>query len=226
MAIQIAVIGGGFTGAVAAIQLLHLVDRPFDLAIIEPDEHLGRGLAYGRAEPFHLLNVRAGKLGAIHGQPNDFAIWARDEAFGVQPRLNQSEPAWAFLPRRFFGTYVEQRLRCAISRRPDVRVAHLRSTAKCVRRSADGFEVLLDNGAAVPSHFVILATGTVLHHHIYEIRSAEDAAAALKPLAGKTSYILFSIGVIGTSFLIIPVLSGSISYILGEAFHWKTGFNK
>src|SRR4029077_19155576 len=47
----------------------------------------------------------------------------------------------------------------AISRRPDVRVAHLRSTAKRVRRSADGFEVLLDNGGALPAHFVILATG-------------------------------------------------------------------
>lgn len=80
--------------------------------------------------------------------------------------------------------------------------------------------------AVLIMYFVILATGTVLHQHIYEIRSAEDAAAALKPLAGKTSYVLFSIGVIGTSFLIIPVLSGSISYILGEAFNWKTGFNK
>ena len=80
--------------------------------------------------------------------------------------------------------------------------------------------------AAVIMYFVILTTGTVLHHHIYEINSAADAAAALKPLAGKTSYLLFSIGIIGTSFLIIPVLSGSISYILGEAFNWKTGFNK
>ena len=127
--------------------------------IIEPDEHLGRGLAYGRAAPFHLLNVRAGKLGVINGQPNDFAIWARDEAFGVRPRPSQSEPTRAFLSRRSFGTYVEQRLRRAISRRPDVHVAHLRSTAKRVRRSADGFEVLLDNRAVVPSHFVILATG-------------------------------------------------------------------
>ena len=76
-------------------------------------------------------------------------------------------------------------------------------------------------------YFVILTTGTILHNsHIYEINTVKDAAAALKPLAGKASYVLFSIGIISTAFLIIPVLSGSISYILSEAFDWKSGFNK
>jgi Mn2+/Fe2+ NRAMP family transporter len=76
-------------------------------------------------------------------------------------------------------------------------------------------------------YFVILTTGTVLHsNHIHEINTVKDAASALKPLAGNVSYILFSIGIISTAFLIIPVLSGSISYILSEAFNWKSGFNK
>ena len=76
-------------------------------------------------------------------------------------------------------------------------------------------------------YFVILTTGTVLHNNnIYEISTVKDAASALKPLAGNASYILFSIGIISTAFLIIPVLSGSVSYILSEAFNWKSGFNK
>ncbi len=81
--------------------------------------------------------------------------------------------------------------------------------------------------AVLIMYFVILTTGTVLHNnHIYEINTVQDAAAALKPFAGKVSYILFSIGIIGTSFLIIPVLTGSISYILADAFNWKAGFDK
>ena len=81
--------------------------------------------------------------------------------------------------------------------------------------------------AVLIMYFVILTTGTVLHNnHIYEINTVKDAASALKPLAGNASYILFSIGIISTAFLIIPVLSGSVSYILSEAFNWKSGFNK
>jgi NRAMP (natural resistance-associated macrophage protein)-like metal ion transporter len=81
--------------------------------------------------------------------------------------------------------------------------------------------------AVLIMYFVILTTGTVLHNnHIYEISTVKEAASALKPLAGNASYILFSIGIISTAFLIIPVLSGSISYILSEAFNWKSGFNK
>ncbi len=81
--------------------------------------------------------------------------------------------------------------------------------------------------AVLIMYFVILTTGTVLHNNkVYEINTVKDAASALSPLAGNLSHILFSIGIIGTVFLIIPVLSGSISYILGEAFNWETGFNK
>jgi NRAMP (natural resistance-associated macrophage protein)-like metal ion transporter len=81
--------------------------------------------------------------------------------------------------------------------------------------------------AVLIMYFVILTTGTVLHsNHITEINTVKDAASALKPLAGNASYILFSIGIISTAFLIIPVLSGSVSYILSEAFNWKSGFSK
>ncbi|HEY8782835.1 MAG TPA: divalent metal cation transporter [Mucilaginibacter sp.] len=81
--------------------------------------------------------------------------------------------------------------------------------------------------AVVIMYFIILTSGTILYsNHVHEINTIRDAALALRPLAGKLSFALFSIGIIGTGFLIIPVLSGSISYILSEAFNWKEGFNK
>ena len=54
----------------------------------------------------------------------------------------------------------------------------------------------------------------------------EQAALALRPLAGNFAYILFAAGIIGTGFLAIPVLSGSLSYIFCETFDWQEGLDK
>jgi len=75
--------------------------------------------------------------------------------------------------------------------------------------------------------FIILTTGTVLFNGgIHQIDTVEQAAQALKPLAGDSAYLLFAIGVIGTGLLAIPVLSGSLSYIITETFGWKEGLDK
>ena len=75
--------------------------------------------------------------------------------------------------------------------------------------------------------FIILTTGVVLFNGgIHQIDTVEQAAMALKPLAGNLSYVLFAIGVIGTGLLAIPVLAGSLSYILAETFDWKEGLDK
>lgn len=75
--------------------------------------------------------------------------------------------------------------------------------------------------------FIILTTGTVLFNGgIHQIDTVEQAALALKPLAGNFAYLLFSLGVIGTGLLAIPVLSGSLSYIITETFDWEQGLDK
>lgn len=55
---------------------------------------------------------------------------------------------------------------------------------------------------------------------------AEDVMQKKKHLAGEFAYILFAVGVIGTGFLAIPVLSGSLSYIITETFGWEKGLDK
>jgi Mn2+/Fe2+ NRAMP family transporter len=75
--------------------------------------------------------------------------------------------------------------------------------------------------------FIILTAGSVLFNGgIHQINTVEQAALALKPLAGNLAYLLFAVGVIGTGLLAIPVLSGSLSYIITESFGWKKGLNK
>jgi NRAMP (natural resistance-associated macrophage protein)-like metal ion transporter len=75
--------------------------------------------------------------------------------------------------------------------------------------------------------FIILAAGAVLAAGgIHKIDTVEQAAQALRPLAGNMAYYLFAIGVVGTGFLAIPVLSGSLSYIFAETFGLETGLDK
>ena len=75
--------------------------------------------------------------------------------------------------------------------------------------------------------FIILTTGTVLFKGgIHQIDTVEQAAIALKPLAGEAAYLLFAIGIIGTGLIAIPVLSGSLSYIVTETFGWEQGLDK
>lgn len=75
--------------------------------------------------------------------------------------------------------------------------------------------------------FIILTAGAVLFPAgIKNIETVKDAAEALRPLAGDLSYLLFSVGIIGTGFLAIPVLAGSIAYFLADIFDLKQGMNK
>jgi NRAMP (natural resistance-associated macrophage protein)-like metal ion transporter len=75
--------------------------------------------------------------------------------------------------------------------------------------------------------FIILTTASVLFNNgITKVDTVEQAAKALKPFAGHLAYLLFAIGVIGTGFLAIPVLSGSLSYMFAETLGWKKGLDK
>jgi NRAMP (natural resistance-associated macrophage protein)-like metal ion transporter len=71
---------------------------------------------------------------------------------------------------------------------------------------------------------IIITTAATLHAHgITNIATSSQAAQALKPIAGRFAFVIFSIGIIGTGLLTVPVLAGSAAYALGEAFQWSVG---
>ncbi len=98
------------------------------------------------------------------------------------------------------------------------------------KRILDNMKMDIDFGMLFSNlvmFFIILTTGAVLYNSgIRQIDTVGQAAKALEPLTGKLTYLLFAIGVIGTGFLAIPVLAGSLSYILAETFGWKEGLDK
>jgi Mn2+/Fe2+ NRAMP family transporter len=75
--------------------------------------------------------------------------------------------------------------------------------------------------------FIILTTAVTLHAAgKTDIQTSSDAALALRPVAGDFAFLLFSLGIIGTGLLAVPVLAGSAAYAVGEARGWTVGLEK
>ena len=75
--------------------------------------------------------------------------------------------------------------------------------------------------------FIILTSAVTLHTQgKVDIQTASEAAEALRPIAGNLAFFLFSVGIIGTGLLAVPVLAGSAAYGMGEALKWPTGLER
>jgi len=69
---------------------------------------------------------------------------------------------------------------------------------------------------------VVISTAATLHAHgVTQIKTAADAANALRPVAGPFAFALFSLGIIGTGLLAVPVLAGSAAYAVGDTRDWS-----
>ena len=74
--------------------------------------------------------------------------------------------------------------------------------------------------------FIMLTTAATLYAHgVKDIQSSAQAAEALRPLAGRFAFLLFSMGIIGTGLLAVPVLAGASAFALAEAFRWRRGLD-
>ena len=75
--------------------------------------------------------------------------------------------------------------------------------------------------------FIMLTTAVTLNANGQtDIQTAEQAAEALRPIAGDAAFFLFSLGLIGTGLLAVPVLAGSVAYAVGEARGWHIGLER
>ncbi len=75
--------------------------------------------------------------------------------------------------------------------------------------------------------FIILSTAATLHvAGIVDIQTSAQAAQALRPLGGPAAFLLFSLGIIGTGMLAVPVLAGSAAYAVSETLDWPTGMDR
>jgi Mn2+/Fe2+ NRAMP family transporter len=76
-------------------------------------------------------------------------------------------------------------------------------------------------------YFIILTTALTLHaHNVTDLQTSQQVAEALQPMAGPFAATLYTIGLVGTGLLAIPVLAGSSAYAFAETFVWKEGLDR
>ena len=143
-------IGGGAAGALTALAALR-TGVAEDVAIVEPRPLLGRGVAYSTADPAHLMNVAAGKLSALPGDPGHFAAWLA----GHDPAAT----AFSFAPRSLYGAYLADTLRHEAARGGGGRLMHIQATATSLRRRREGWVVGLGPTGGILAGSVVLALG-------------------------------------------------------------------
>lgn len=150
-----AIVGGGASGTLLAVNLLRHARAPFRVALVERGGRVGRGLAYSTDSARHLLNVPAARMGAFPDDAEHFLRWARRETPGVAPG--------DFLPRQRYGQYLEAVLRETLAASPPG--VHLEVVpAEVLSLEEDGGRVrlLLSGGGQLEARAAVLALGNAL----------------------------------------------------------------
>jgi uncharacterized NAD(P)/FAD-binding protein YdhS len=156
----IAIIGGGFSGTLTAVNLARLGTRPLRVCVINGGHPMGRGVAYGTGRPEHLLNVAARNMSAFPDHPTHFLDWLRTRSeYAATPDGMLRE---AFVPRRVYGDYlraVSMTYCVPVDDRNPVRIELIEDTATDVAVGPGGATVSLASGRTIAAERVVLATG-------------------------------------------------------------------
>ncbi|WP_050460846.1 FAD/NAD(P)-binding protein [Herbaspirillum autotrophicum] len=158
---RIAIIGGGFAGAVTALKLIEACTRPLHLIIFESTHELGRGIAYSTRNNDHLINGPARMFGLYPENPGHLATWLAQHAaqYGWQPPAGVAFDN-SFPPRWIFGIYVQATLQAALLQ--DARRVHIEKVKDRVtdlQESNRGYLITAASGDTWNADKVVLATG-------------------------------------------------------------------
>ena len=191
----VAIIGGGFSGSMLSVELLHRAAGTISVLLIERAPVPGRGVAYGTQFEGHLLNVRAKNMSAYAEVPDHLVKWA-------QNHYSSSVKPDDFLPRPVYGQYVSSQLREALSCYPTA-FRCIQDEAISVAPTAGRTEIRLKDSPAIFADKVILAFGNFPPTDLV-IRGKEPSASryianpwsanALKDTAHDTAVLLIGSG--------------------------------
>jgi uncharacterized NAD(P)/FAD-binding protein YdhS len=166
---HVAIVGGGFAGALLAVNLLRH-DGP-RATLIERRPHAGRGVAYSAAHPDHCLNVRVANMSALPDDPDHFRRWLAEQ----HPGLGAD-----FVPRLIYGDYLSDLL-TQTAARSEGRLTILRAEATGVALRGPGATVTLSDGTTIAADAVVLATGNLPPHTPPGIDAAQLGADRYAP---------------------------------------------
>ena len=156
---RIVIIGGGFSGSSAAVQLVRRSPAALDITIVEPRAHVGGGLAYSTDEPEHRLNGQPGMHSLDPTDPAMFSRWcdARDAcAADAGARLADGT---TFMRRSLFRAFLEETVAGHAAWPTGSSIRHVVDHAIDIVPRGRTMSVVTAGGAALESDLVVLATG-------------------------------------------------------------------
>lgn len=157
---RIAIIGGGFSGIMTAVNLARLSRRELQITIINQHRPTGRGVAYGTRRIEHLLNVAARNMSAFPDMPDHFLQWLRTRS--EYDTVSDIELRERFIPRLVYGDYLRSLMHQQLQFRGDsalVSTTMIDGEADDVTREANGAAIHLSDGSRLEADRVVLATG-------------------------------------------------------------------
>ncbi|MBB4129874.1 FAD/NAD(P)-binding protein [Xanthomonas sp. 3075] len=155
----IAIVGGGASGVLVALQVLRQAATPLRIVLIEPHPVLGEGVAYSTARPEHLLNVPAARMSALVDAPHDFVDYLR--AHACCPGVDDAQLPRQFVGRRHYAPYLRDRLQAAAAQSPASLTVYA-ARVETLQPTAAGMALQLDDGRTLQAASVVLAVGNAL----------------------------------------------------------------
>jgi len=156
---RIAIVGGGFSGASAAVQMARKLPGPLDITVVEPAAEVGPGLAYSSPDPVFRLNAIALAHSIDVADPDHFIRWCEAR------RLRESDPeAYApcgqpFARRRDFARYLVETVQEHSAMPNGTTIAHRQARVADIAFGGQVATLTLSDGDALAADQVILATG-------------------------------------------------------------------
>jgi uncharacterized NAD(P)/FAD-binding protein YdhS len=153
----LAIVGGGFCGAMVAVHLLRAVRTAIDVVVVEPRATLGAGLAYGSAAPEHRINVPSDKMIVFAEDPLHLTRWVRAEGlFDSDPEAVTAE-GHHYARRTDFGRYVASLVDAAVRvAPPGSTLQHRRASATDIVALGSRQRVVIDGGEPVDADAVVV----------------------------------------------------------------------
>lgn len=161
-----AIIGGGFSGLMIVHHLARQAPSDSCIALFDPSERFGRGLAYSTPNPRHLLNVRAKAMSALPDDPNHLLHWlAAPEGQSATKQLGLDR-IWQkddFIPRALYGDYLDSIARetFATAKARGVEITPIRQPVRSVQETGDGYDLTTEDEQEFSAKSVVLAIGNL-----------------------------------------------------------------
>jgi uncharacterized NAD(P)/FAD-binding protein YdhS len=150
---HVVIVGGGASGVLLACHLLRHLSENIRVTLIEKNPAIGRGIAYGTADPAHLLNVRAANMSAFPDDPDHFWRWLQANNLAVA-----DSDQFCFVSRQIYGRYIESLLQgLSWGNNRELRIIHGECIA--VAPAPGGATARLQDGSSIIAQIVVLATG-------------------------------------------------------------------